>query len=56
MPKNRIIPVEFDGKNDAVFHSHDQDGRLHIEYVKDYGHYEDVPLDKILASFKAYGT
>ena len=45
--KNRIIPVEFDGKNDAVFHSHNQDGKLHIEYIKDCGHYQDVPLDKI---------
>jgi transglutaminase-like putative cysteine protease len=45
--KNRIIPVEFDGKNDAKFHSHNQDGKLHIEYVKDCGTYQDVPLDKI---------
>lgn len=52
--ENRIIPVEFDGKNDAIFHSHNQDGKLHIEYVKDHGHYEDVPLDKILASIKDY--
>ncbi len=45
--KNRIIPVEFDGENDAKFHSHNQDGRLHIEYVTDRGPYEDVPLDAI---------
>jgi transglutaminase-like putative cysteine protease len=54
--KNRIIPVEFDGENDAVFHSHNRDGKLHIEYVKDHGHYQDVPLDRILAFFKAYGV
>ena len=45
--KNRIIPVEFDGENDAKFHSHNQDGRLHIEYVMDRGPYDDVPLDAI---------
>ena len=46
--KNRIVPVEFDGKSDAVFHSHNQDGKLHIEYLKDLGHYyDDLPLDKL---------
>lgn len=45
--KNRIVPVEFDGENDAKFHSHNQDGQLHIEYVMDRGPYDDVPLDAI---------
>jgi hypothetical protein len=45
--KNRIVPVEFDGENDAKFHSHNQDGQLHIEYVLDRGPYDDVPLDAI---------
>ena len=55
--ENRIIPVEFDGKNDAVLHSHNQDGKLHIEYLHDYGHYQDVPLDEILAAWvRAYGS
>jgi transglutaminase-like putative cysteine protease len=45
--KNRIIPVEFDGKNDARFHSHTRDGKLHIEYLFDRGAYDDAPLDEI---------
>jgi hypothetical protein len=45
--ENRIIPVEFDGKNDAKFHSHTQDGQLHIEYLLDRGPYDDVPVDSI---------
>jgi len=45
--KNRIIPVEFDGKNDARFHSHTRDGKLHIEYLLDRGPYDDAPLDEI---------
>lgn len=54
--KNRIIPVEFDGKNDAVFHLYNRDGKLHIEYLKDVGRYSDVPLDEIWASsIKTYG-
>jgi transglutaminase-like putative cysteine protease len=46
--KNRIIPVEFDGNNDATFHSHNQDGELHIEYLMDLGHdFNDLPLNKL---------
>lgn len=53
---NRIVPVEFDGKSDAIFHSHNVDGELHIEYVEDHGCYQDLPLDEILAAFaQVYG-
>ena len=45
--KNGIIPVEFDGINDAKFHSYTLDGRLHIEYLYDRGSYDDVPIDEI---------
>ena len=46
--KNRLIPVEFDGRNDAMFHSHNQDEKLHIEYVKHLGnHYDDLPLERL---------
>jgi hypothetical protein len=52
--ENRIIPVEFDGKNDAIFPSHNMDGKLHIEYVADHGHRVDVPVDEILAAWLKY--
>ena len=45
--QNGIIPVEFDGKNDAMFHSHNLDGKLHIEYIQDRGHFDDLPFDTI---------
>ena len=45
--KNRIIPVEFDGINDAKFHSHTEDGKSHIEYILDRGSYDDVRLNEI---------
>ena len=54
--ENHIIPIEFDGKNHAIFHSHNQDGKLHIEYVRDHGHYQDAPLQEIIdAATRAYG-
>jgi transglutaminase-like putative cysteine protease len=52
--KNRIIPVEFDGQNDAIFHSHNLDGQLHIEYVADHGCRVDVPVDEIIAAWEQH--
>lgn len=46
--ENRIIPVEFDGECNATFHSQNQDGELHIEYVQDHGHYDDFPFDEMM--------
>jgi transglutaminase-like putative cysteine protease len=55
--RNRIIPVEFDGVSDAIFHPYNRDGKLHIEYLKDLGRqYEDLPLDKLHeALIKTFG-
>lgn len=55
--KNRIIPVEFDGEHDAVFHRYNRDGKLHIEYLEDLGRqYDDLPLEKLHeAQMKAFG-
>ena len=55
--ENRIIPVEFDVQKDGILHSHNLDGELHIEYVRDRGFYSSVPVDKILAEcLKVYGS
>ena len=54
--ENRLIPVEFDGKHDALLPSHDLDGNPHIEYLQDHGRYENIPLDKINDAWtQAYG-
>ena len=46
--ENGFIPVDFDGVNDARLHSHTGDGRLHIEYIREHGHYDDLPWEEIL--------
>ena len=45
--EHQIIPVDFDGKNDAVLHRYNLEGKLHIEYIHDYGCYDDLPWDEI---------
>jgi hypothetical protein len=46
--ENDIVPVEFDGRKDAVFHKHNNRGELHIEYVQHHGSYADLPLKQML--------
>lgn len=54
--ENRIIPVEFDGRSDSILHSHNRDGKPHIEYVKLRGHYDDVPLQEMIDTvIQVYG-
>ncbi len=47
--KNRFVIVEFDGKHDAMLPAYNQDGKKHIEYVQDRGHYDDLPFNDIIA-------
>jgi transglutaminase-like putative cysteine protease len=42
-----VAPLEFDGKNDAMLHPYDTRNRMHMEYVRDRGVYDDVPFDEI---------
>jgi len=46
-----INPVNFDGNQDAVFDQHSRDGRLHIEYMKQWGAFSDLPFTEIMTTF-----
>lgn len=50
--KYEIIPVEFNGSDDALFHHIDSKGRLHIDYIKDLGTHDDLPFDEIVTAFR----
>ncbi len=54
--KHDIVPVEFDGKHDAVFHYYDRSGKPHMEYLTDHGIYDDLPLKNLYETFKAEYT
>jgi transglutaminase-like putative cysteine protease len=49
--RNNIVPVEFDGKSDAVFHANDRKDRPHMEYLNDRGTYDDLPLEQIRRTY-----
>jgi transglutaminase-like putative cysteine protease len=51
--KFRINPLAFDGRNDALLHPFDRDGRKHMEYVATHGSYADVPIDIVQTAMRA---
>ncbi len=49
--KAKLLPLDFDGRHDSLYHPFDMEGRKHMEYLNDRGTYTDVPYDDILATF-----
>lgn len=43
----RIAPTEFDGMHDAMLPAFDLDGRRNVEYIRDRGFFDDLPLEEI---------
>ena len=53
----RVRPLEFDGREDSIFHPFDEDNRRHMEYLRDRGVHADVPVEEIQRAFReAYPT
>ncbi len=48
----RLLPLEFDGRSDSIYHPFDAEGNRHMEYVRDRGTYLDLPLDEIVRTFR----
>ena len=48
----RLRPLEFDGTNDSIYHPFDLEGNQHMEYLGYRGEYVDVPLDKMMETFR----
>ena len=52
-----VPPVEFDGEHDALMHAFTADGTQHMEYVRDRGVFDDLPLTEILTELRrSYGS
>ncbi len=50
--KLNVEVLEFDGEHDAIFQSYDKDENLFMEYIEDYGHFEDVPYELFVKLLK----
>ncbi len=54
--RHNVIPLEFDGCRDSIFHAFNSENKLFMEYVADHGSYADIPVDDIVAAWaKEYG-
>jgi transglutaminase-like putative cysteine protease len=47
-----LLPLEFDGMSDSIYHPFDRAGNRHMEYVKQRGTFNDLPLAEIVATFR----
>jgi hypothetical protein len=54
--KHNIALVVFNGREDAVFPSHDRNGNRYVEYMRYHGSFADLPLEDLMQAFrKTYG-
>jgi hypothetical protein len=49
-----LLPLEFDGVDDSIYHPFDRAGNRHMEYVHQHGAFDDVPVERIVADFERY--
>jgi transglutaminase-like putative cysteine protease len=46
-----LLPLDFDGRSDSLYHPFDKAGNRHMEYVHQRGSFDDMPLAQIVADF-----
>lgn len=47
-----VLPLEFDGRSDSIFHPFDAENRRHMEYVRYHGSFAELPFAEIMAAFR----
>lgn len=52
--KLNVEPLDFDGESHSLFQEFDKKGGLFMEYLEDYGHFEDLPLLFIYENMKSH--
>ena len=54
--KHQIPVISFNGREDAVFPSHDMNGNTYVEYIKYHGTFVDLPFADLMESFRKIYT
>ncbi|RZO83786.1 MAG: transglutaminase domain-containing protein [Oceanococcus sp.] len=49
-----ILPLDFDGNTDSIFHPFDAEGKRHMEYIQDHGSYADVPFEELMGVYRKH--
>ncbi len=49
-----LLPLEFDGEHDSLYHAFDSTGNRHMEYVHERGEHADLPYGELLRVFSQH--
>jgi transglutaminase-like putative cysteine protease len=49
-----VKPLEFNGKEDSLLHDYNKAGDRHMEYLKDYGTFDDMPVALLFEVYQTY--
>jgi len=52
--KFHVPPLEFDGEHDSMFQEYDSEHHRFMDYLHDYGTFDDIPRDLFLQSLQKY--
>ena len=52
--KCNVLPLEFDGMRDSIFQEFNDDGDKFMEYLEDYGPFDDVPLHFMIKNLQEH--
>jgi len=52
--KCNVKPLEFDGKRDSMFQEFTADGEQFMEYVEDYGYFDDFPFEFMMNNLQEH--
>ena len=47
-----LLPLEFNGHDDSIYHPFDKSGNRHMEYVNQRGAFDEMPLATIVSDFQ----
>ena len=49
-----LRPLEFNGREDSLYHAFDMAGNRHMEYLHERGEYLDLPFDELMAVMREH--
>lgn len=52
--KFKVPPLDFDGENDSYMQQFNSEGSMFMEYIEDYGSFDDVPLEFMIDNMKKH--
>ena len=52
--KFNLVPLDFDGTGDSIYHPFDASGNEHMEYIRYRGEFLDVPSAAMTATFRQH--